>query len=154
MRDSRTEYITTNAIIAALYVCLTAISPLSYGVVNIRFADIIPVVGCLDKRYRIGVTVGLIIANMLSPYGIIDVACAVLYSASIYVGWIATQRAARVAIYVLSESMIVALEICMIEKIPFLIMAAEMLITQSVLSIVGIAIYDTIMSRIGKNNDG
>ena len=76
MKSAKT--IAINGIIAALYIALTLISPFSFGVVNIRLSDVIPAIGCIDKRYRWGVAVGMILANLFSPYGLVDVCVAVL----------------------------------------------------------------------------
>ena len=76
MKSAKT--IAINGIIAALYIALTLITPFSFGVINVRLSDVIPAIGCIDKRYRWGVTVGMILANLFSPYGLVDVCVAVL----------------------------------------------------------------------------
>lgn len=63
------------AIVAAIYVVLS-ISPglnaISYGVVQIRLAEILNFLPFYNKKYIVAVTLGCLIANTGSPYGWID----------------------------------------------------------------------------------
>ena len=70
--------IAINGIIAGLYIVLTLINPLSFSVINIRIADFIPVIAIIDNKKRLGVTLGMAIANFFSPFGLIDVVVALM----------------------------------------------------------------------------
>lgn len=62
------------SLVAAVYVVLTvAISPLSYGPIQIRFSEILVLLAFYDKRYISSLTIGCLIANLLSPLGIVDI---------------------------------------------------------------------------------
>lgn len=66
--------LTLAAIIAAAYASLTlALPALSYGVVQIRFSEALTVLPFLFPAATPGVILGCFIANILSPYGLIDV---------------------------------------------------------------------------------
>lgn len=60
--------IAETAIIASLYAVLTwCLSPISYGALQFRFAEILKPLALRDRRYIGGLTVGLLVANMISP---------------------------------------------------------------------------------------
>lgn len=64
-----------NASIAAIYVVLTLLlGNLSYGPVQFRVAEILVLLCFFDKKYIIPLTLGCFISNLMSPYGIYDIA--------------------------------------------------------------------------------
>ena len=68
------SYFAKAAIIAALYAVLTlAFSPLSYGVMQVRFSEALTVLAMYSSAAVPGLTVGCLIANLLGPNGIWDV---------------------------------------------------------------------------------
>jgi uncharacterized membrane protein len=72
----RTKQIALQGIIAAVYivVCL-ALSPLSYGAIQFRFAEALKVLPYYNRRFTVGLALGCFIVNMFSPMGIVDVLC-------------------------------------------------------------------------------
>lgn len=69
-----TKSISKMAMVTALYVVLTiVISPLSYGFIQVRLSEIFNYLGLFHKRYILAITLGVAIANLNSPLGIIDV---------------------------------------------------------------------------------
>ncbi|WP_302470570.1 QueT transporter family protein [Vagococcus proximus] len=71
------------AMVMALYVVVTVmISPLSYGFLQIRFAEMFNYLAVYNRRYIGAVSLGVAIANLNSPLGLIDV---VVGSLSTYV---------------------------------------------------------------------
>ena len=78
MRKFDTRQITLAAAVAALYALLTyfgSIFGLSYGPVQFRFAEALCVLPFLFPTAAPGLFVGCLIANLLSPYGLVDVVC-------------------------------------------------------------------------------
>lgn len=72
--NKRVSILVKLALIAALYVVLTvAIAPISYGPIQVRFSEVLILLAFYDKRYIYSLTIGCIIANLLSPLGIVDV---------------------------------------------------------------------------------
>lgn len=67
--------IARNGIVAALYVVLTLLSyPISFGLYQLRIAEILVLLCFFRKDYTIGLTVGCLIVNFFSfEIGIIDV---------------------------------------------------------------------------------
>ena len=78
MRKFDTRQITLAAAVAALYALLTysgSIFGLTYGPVQFRFAEALCVLPFLVPTAAPGLFVGCLIANLLSPYGLVDVVC-------------------------------------------------------------------------------
>ena len=98
-KKKTTKLITQAALIAALYAALTVfIMPLSYGVMQFRVSEAMTVLPVFTPAAIPGLFVGCMIANIVSPVGIIDV----------FVGGSATLIAA-VASYLLREHKALAL---------------------------------------------
>lgn len=69
-----TRSIALTGIIAAAYTVATvAIAPLSFGPVQLRFSEILVLLAFLDTGYIPGLILGCVLANFLSPMGMIDV---------------------------------------------------------------------------------
>ena len=62
--------IVQNDLLAALYVVLTYIlAPISFGVIQFRLSEILILTCFFDKKKAIGLTLGCLIANLVSPLG-------------------------------------------------------------------------------------
>ena len=141
------KIIAVNGIIAALYIALTLTSQFSFGVINVRLSDVIPAIGCIDKRYRGGVTIGMVIANLFSPYGLVDVCVAVLICfCAFFLGGQKVEIRAMILIF--ATAICVSLELSVIEKIPFLWIFIEMLISETLLTILGLTFFRKIRGLI------
>jgi uncharacterized membrane protein len=69
-----TVYTVQAALIAALYAVLTyAVSPLSYGETQFRISEALTILPIFTPAAIPGLTIGCIISNIGSPYGIIDI---------------------------------------------------------------------------------
>lgn len=68
MNNKKTLFITQAALIAAIYVVLTQVfQPLSYGPIQVRFAEALSVLPYFTPAAIPGVTIGCAISNLLSP---------------------------------------------------------------------------------------
>jgi uncharacterized membrane protein len=71
--NKTTRYITRISVVAALYFVLTAILyPISFGQLQIRVAEALTLLPFIFPEAVIGVTIGCFFANLLSPFGVID----------------------------------------------------------------------------------
>ncbi len=71
-------FVTQAAVIAALYVALTYISSalgLAYNSVQFRLSEILTVLPVFTPAAIPGLTLGCFLANISSPFGIIDILC-------------------------------------------------------------------------------
>ena len=69
-----TKFLMVTAMVAAIYAVLTmAIAPLSFGLVQMRFSEMLMLLAFIDKKYAPGLILGCFIANCFSPFGLMDV---------------------------------------------------------------------------------
>jgi uncharacterized membrane protein len=60
---------------ASAYIALTlGLSPLSFGGVQIRLAEILNLMAYIDPLYGAGVVMGCLVSNLYSPFGLLDAA--------------------------------------------------------------------------------
>lgn len=65
--------IASAAIVAALYVVITLmLQPLSFGVMQLRLSELFNHLAAFNRRYIFAVTLGVLIVNIFSPLGPID----------------------------------------------------------------------------------
>ena len=79
-----TKALCQTAVVAALYVALTTLNPLSWGVVQFRVANMLCALPFKDKRYAPAVLLGIAIANATSPFGPVDVLFGLLAEGTAY----------------------------------------------------------------------
>ncbi|HAE41376.1 MAG TPA: QueT transporter family protein [Clostridiales bacterium] len=74
MKKITTDYLVKSAIIAALYIAVTLVfQAVSYGQVQFRISEIFVLFAFIDPAYLFGLTLGCAVANLFSPFGLIDV---------------------------------------------------------------------------------
>ena len=74
MNRNKTLAMTLSGVVAALYAVLTvAVPQLSYGPIQIRFAEAFCMLPLIWPETVIGVTLGCLISNFLSPFGAVDI---------------------------------------------------------------------------------
>ncbi len=67
--------------IAALYVVLTlALPAMAYGPIQFRLSEVMTLLAFIDPFYILPISLGCAIANLASPFGIIDVIVGTLAS--------------------------------------------------------------------------
>ena len=96
---SKTRLLVLNGVIAATYAALTLAASalnLAYGPVQFRFSEALTVLPFLFPGTWPGLFVGCLVANLLSPYGLIDIAVgstatllAALWTARVRSKWMA-----------------------------------------------------------------
>ena len=134
MRTKKTKVIAINAALAALYIALTLCSPLSFGIINFRLADAVQVIACVDKRTRKGISAGMITANLFSPFGVCDALAAVVICAVTFgAGWSIRSEKARVWLLILATSLIVGVEISVLEGVSFWLITGGMFLSETFL---------------------
>ncbi|ERK59434.1 hypothetical protein HMPREF1983_00566 [Gemella bergeri ATCC 700627] len=74
MRDNKVRILTIQALITAIYVVLTVvIAPFSYGAIQFRISESLSQLVVFSKKYWFPITLGVAVANIFSPLGIVDV---------------------------------------------------------------------------------
>ncbi len=73
MKQNKLSDFTRIAVVAAIYAALTlGIAPLSYGAVQLRFAEMLTLLCFYRKEYGIALIFGCAISNLFSPLGMLD----------------------------------------------------------------------------------
>lgn len=68
------KFLVVTSMVAAIYMVLTlAIAPLSFGLIQVRFSEMLMLLAFLDRKYAPGLILGCFLANCFSPFGIMDV---------------------------------------------------------------------------------
>ena len=68
------KFMVVTSMVAAIYMVLTlAIAPLSFGLVQVRFSEMLMLLAFIDRKYAPGLILGCFLANCFSPFGIMDV---------------------------------------------------------------------------------
>lgn len=73
-----TKKLVVSAVVAALYVLLGLLSSalgLAWGPVQLRLSEALCVLPCILPGSALGLTIGCVIFNLLSPYGPVDLIC-------------------------------------------------------------------------------
>lgn len=115
------------AIIMALYAGITiALTPISYGNVQIRVAECLLLLCFYNPIYGIGITLGCLVANIFSPLGYIDMIFGTLATVIAVLGlrfckniWVAA------GIGVVANAIIVGIELSIFYQLPFIATALE-----------------------------
>ncbi|AKL94478.1 putative protein DUF988 [Clostridium aceticum] len=70
----KTRFLTQAAMIAAIYVVLVeAFKPFAYGMVQVRVAEALTILPFFTPAAIPGLTIGVIVSNIIGPYGILDI---------------------------------------------------------------------------------
>ena len=115
------KQIAVTGVVAAIYAVLTlALSPLSYGAVQIRLSEAMLVLFLLDRRFAPGLILGCAIANLFSPLGLIDVVVGT--GATALALWaMAHTKSAWLALLwpAVTNGALVGLELWVVDHLPF-----------------------------------
>lgn len=125
---SSARNVAVTAVIAALYVVATIALPFaSYGPIQLRFSEAFNHLAVFNKRYILAITLGVFIANIWSPYGIVDMIVGTLQTfLMLSISYVLAKRVksiiARLAISTVVDSLmmwIIAAELYYMAKVPF-----------------------------------
>lgn len=149
MKKKTTLFITQAAVIAALYVALTYISNslgLAYNAVQFRLSEVLTVLPVFTPAAIPGLTIGCIIANINSPFGIVDIAVGsfATFSAAVVSYLLRKIRFRGIPVFstippVIFNAVIIGLEIMLLENgepAVFFLSAAQIFAGQTVMCVV------------------
>ncbi len=143
--------IVSQGLIAAIYVVLTwSIPAFSYGNIQFRFAEIMTLFAFYNPKYVYGLTIACVIANIMSPFGIIDIIfgafasfVALFLMSKIKNIWIASLMPA-----LCSPIIALVIMIASTEKIAFFVFTGEIMISEFVIvTLIGVPFFKTLMKN-------
>lgn len=141
-------------IIAALYVAMTLVNPISWSFLQFRISNLLCAIPFFSKKTAPGILVGIAVANMFSPLGAIDVVFGVSAEAVAYLicVWGPLKNAhytIKSAILSLSVAAIIGIELRIVYSSPFLISAASLFASTMIIAVAGCIMFKTnAMKRI------
>lgn len=69
----KTRFIATSGIIAAVYIVVSLlIAPLTFGAVQLRFAEMLNHLVIFNKKFFFAIVIGVLVTNLFSPNGPLD----------------------------------------------------------------------------------
>lgn len=158
MKKSNVQFITRTAMIAAAYAALTYLFAwMSYEQLQFRVAEILVLFAFIEPKYGLGLILGCVLANMASPLGVIDVVVG-SFATFVAIMFIVTVRktmgynkkslmAASLG-PVISNAVLVGLELTYLFQTPFIINAVYVAIGEFVVvTIAGTAVVNSIMKN-------
>lgn len=144
--------LTRIGVVAALYAVLTlALPAFSYGPIQFRLSEVMTLLAFIDPFYIVPLTIGCAIANLGSPFGIIDVFAGSLASFLALYAMSKTRNLFIASLWPTVFSFIIGLEILALSKEPvnFFLITGQIMISEFiVVTIIGIPFFKAIM----KNN--
>mgnify|MGYP000922994853 CR=1 FL=1 len=148
----KTKDLCKAAIVIALYVALTALNPIGYGVVQLRFSAILSVLPFFKKEYKFPLIIGVALANIFSPLGMIDVAAGILIWAIAYVAIdrLPLTIPVKLVLTAAESAVIVASELSLMLRVPFSVALISVFISQSIVLLVGWVAFRTVFKNYKK----
>lgn len=143
----KTNRLVRGAVVAALYAILTLTLP-AYGALQFRLSEIMTLLAFFDPFYIMPLTIGCAIANIASPFGIIDVIFGSLASFLALTSMSKTKNIYLASIWPAFFSFIIGLEIMFLSTEPvnfFLVTGQIMLSEFVVVTIIGVPIMKYLM---------
>ncbi|MBC6310455.1 QueT transporter family protein [Listeria sp. FSL L7-1582] len=149
--------LTVNAIVAALYVVVTlVVAPFGFTNIQFRLSEMFNHLIVFDKKYFFGIVIGVLIANFFSPLGWYDwvfgvgqsaISLAIVILLSRYVANVKVRMVLTTLVF--SATMfIIAWELAVVLKWPFLYTWLTLAISEFVVLAIGAPIMYYINKRI------
>lgn len=160
MKKNNIQFITRTALIAAAYAALTyAFAWMSYDQLQFRISEILVLFVFIEPRYGLGLILGCVLANLASPLGVIDIVVgsfatllAIMFIVLVkkLLGY--NKKALIIASLgpVISNALLVGLELTYLFNTPFLVNAFYVAIGEFVVVTIGGTV---VVNSIMKNNN-
>lgn len=152
-----TRSLCLSAVIAALYAALTmALPALSYGAIQCRLSEALTLLPLMLPQAIPGLFVGCIVANLLSPVGLMDVVFGSLATLLAAVGVYALRRRPLLAALcpVVANGLIVGLIISLQANLPLALTMLEVAAGEVIVVALGLALMQALrhtgLDRLGK----
>lgn len=113
--------------------------PIGYGVFQFRVSELMTVFPVHFKKARIGLLLGVAIANAMSPLGFIDVFCGTLTAGLLYylIDRLPVHNYIKYILYSLEVGLIIGWELQLVYHMPFALTFFTTFIPEMILCIIG-----------------
>lgn len=145
------QKLTKSAVIAALYAVLTwALPAISYGPLQFRISEVLTLLAYFQPALIPGLTIGTVLANIVSPLGLIDVLfgagssfLAFLFMACIRNIWAASLIPALFSVFIGLEIYLISLE-----PVNFFLISGQIMFSQFVIvTLLGVPLFRTLLKN-------
>ncbi|MFD2830977.1 QueT transporter family protein [Corticicoccus populi] len=135
--------------LAAIYVVTTVINPIGTMAIQIRVSEMLAVIPFINRQYIPGLILGVAIANLFSPLGIIDVAVGVSIAVISYtISYFVKNIWVNVVQYSVLCGIIVGFMLWSVTGIPFWLNFATITISTLITTSIGAVLFGKILHRI------
>lgn len=136
------------SVVAALYIVLTlALPAMAYGPIQFRLSEVMTLLAFIDPFYILPLTLGCAIANIGSPFGIIDIVIGSLASFLALYSMSKTKNIYMASLFPTLFCILIGLEILFLSNEPinlFLVTGQIMISEFIVVSIIGVSLFKII----------
>lgn len=152
-RKEKTRMLTLTGMVAALYVLLTMINPISYGFIQFRISEIICVMPFINKKFIPGCIIGGIVANAFSSLGFIDVIFGLIIGIVAYYIIIKIENPYVCSVlFSLTSGVFVSLELYIVGSVPIWLSLLSVTVSQMVITLIAVPIDRKIIGQLIKKN--
>lgn len=144
-----TKRLVRGAAIAAIYAILTLVLP-AYGPLQFRLSEIMTLLAFYNPVYIMPLTIGCAIANLASPFGIIDIIFGSLASFLALTAMSKTKNIYLASIWPAFFSFIIGLQIMFLstEPVNFFLITGQIMLSQFiVVAIIGVPIMKYLIKK-------
>lgn len=131
------------SLVAAAYVAVSlAIAPLSFGIVQVRFSEILMLLVFIDRRYSMALIVGCLLTNFFSPMGMVDAVFGTLATALCCFAMTKTKQV-YFSLFLLPviNGVIIGLELAYVWQFPLLLSVLSVAAGEFIAVLIGILFY-------------
>lgn len=141
MKKNNIKDITMGGVICALYVALTLVNPLSYGIIQVRVSEGLAMLPFFNRKYIPSVVLGVVIANFFSPLGIFDVFAGLMCATVMYaISYFIKNKWLNALIYSVICGAFIGLELSLVLNVPFLMSFISVALSQVPIALAGVGI--------------
>lgn len=154
MNSKKTKWIVYTAVLAGIYASLTiAMAPISYGPVQLRIPEILTLLAFANPQFAPGLILGCFIANMFSPFGIMDAIIGTFATAVAVYSMRYTKQIWMASLApVISNGLIVGLEIALLSNLPIIETMSYVALGEFVVvTLVGVPVFKLFYAKVMKH---
>lgn len=145
-----TKSVILNSLIAAIYVVLTVVNPIGFGALQFRISEVICMLPFYDRRFIPGCLIGVLIANMFSPLGYLDVitGLSIVIIAYFVADTLIKSLYGKLIFYSLDCGFGVGLELYYLTQVPFYFSFFSVFISTLIIAVISIPINKLIVKAV------
>lgn len=142
------------AVVTTIYVVVTwAFSFMSFGAIQVRIAEALILLCFFNKKYFTPLVLGCFVANLFSPFGLIDIILGTIATALALLGVMHSKNLLVASIFpVLSNGLIIGLEITLLNGVFDLPIFLFNFCTVALGEFIAVSIFGVILFTVLKKN--